>query len=201
MIRLSSIALVVALSAPAMAQQSFPTNGVTIDSIQSNGLGCPKGSTAAVVSPDGEALTVSFSQFQATVSPGGGSQAKVKCQLHIKLSIPAGWSYALASVDYRGFIALDDKVTASRQSRYHITGESPETTASTDFNGAVNDDYYVRDIGGDAPPYQSRCGKGKNLMIQSELDIDNSANPQGTGLITVDTLDSEVYHLTWQTCS
>lgn len=187
----------------ALASSRPPTgaNGVRVDSVTYSGNGCPNGTAAVALSLDAQAFTVSFSQFAAAVGPGvSPAENERTCQLHVKLTVPPGWSYALASVDYRGYAALDSSVTALRQSTYHITGESPEKSPSSTFRGAYEDDYFVRDLGAAAPTYWSACGKGKNLKIKTQLKIDNKTNPTGTGIFTVDVVDGEVYHLIWRNC-
>ena len=182
----------------ALAKPAPPAAEVTIDSIDYHGDGCAKGTAMASVSPDAQAFTVGFSQFDADVGQGTGASSR-KCSLHIKLTIPPGWSYALASVDYIGYASLDAGITASRQSTFHISGESPETTAASTFQGGFDGDYAVNAVA-NAPLYWSRCGKGKNLMITTALAVDNRANPDGSGLITIDAVDGEVYHLVWERC-
>ena len=173
---------------------------VAIDSVTYSGDGCPAGSVAVGLSPDGEAFTVAFSQLFAAVGSGlAAEDAGQHCRLHIKLSVPAGWSYALASVDYRGFVMLDDGMTATRQSNYHISGESPVKALGSTWSGALDDNYSVRDLGAGAPApaYWSRCGKGKNLIIDSRLHVHGTS---GQGLVTVDALDGEIFHLVWRQC-
>jgi hypothetical protein len=121
--------------------------------------------------------------------------------VHIKLTVPAGWSYALAVVDYIGFAALDAGVTASRQTTYHISGEAPEQTVSYAWPGGFYDDYVIDDVGAGGPVYWSRCGKGKNLLIDSALAIDNHGHADAGGFVTVDAVDGAIFHLLWKQCS
>jgi hypothetical protein len=185
--------------ASADTPSSVPIIG--IEQLTYNGNGCPPGSTVVDVSPDGEAFTVIFSTMVAEVAPGAdATHQKLKCKLHAKVRVPQGWSYAISSVDFRGFVALEPGVTASEQAKYHMSGESPETTKALTWNGAVEEDFNVRDVGGASPVYWSRCGKGKNLMITTELNISNQARPDASGFMVVDTVDGQVYHLLWKRC-
>ena len=162
----------------------------------------PGGFARRGLSPDGEAFTVAFSQLFAAVGSGiASTDASHRCRLHVKLTVPPGWSYALASVDYRGYVSTidfgdhrepsidvshlrrvageDDRVHVERRSRRQLRG--PRSRA-----------------GAPAPAYWSRCGKGKNLTIDSRLDVQGE---NGQGLVTVDALDGEIFHLLWQQCS
>jgi hypothetical protein len=189
----------VCASSLAKASPAHPT-GVAIESITYSGDGCPAGSVAIGLSPDAEAFTVAFSQLFAAVGDGiAATDAEHRCQVHVKLTVPPGWSYALASVDYRGFVMLEPGMTATRQSKYHISGEAPVKTIGSTWTGPFDDSYAARDLGAGAPApaYWSRCGKGKNLIIQTRAEVKGAS---GEGLMTVDTLDGEVFHLVWRQC-
>jgi hypothetical protein len=185
--------------AQALAQKAPPANQVSIDSVQVTG-GDACRNAVAVVSPDAQAFTVGFLQFDAGVGQGPTISSKAKCHVHLKVSIPAGWQYALANVDYFGYVALDPGVTGSRQSTYHFSGEAPDKTAAYTWSPGVADFYQVFDVAASAPLYYSRCGKGKNIMIDTQISVDNSANPSGQGYLTVDVIDGEALHLVWQQC-
>jgi hypothetical protein len=179
-----------------------PAQGsVSIQSIAFEGDGCPPGSATASLSPDGQAFTVIFSGFGASAGPTAkATDASHRCQLHVKVAVPKGWSYALSGVDFRGYVQLDPGVVASQQARYHLSGESPETTAAYTWQGAYDDDYAVRDIGATSPLYWSGCGKGKNLEIVTEVKVDNAQAPTQSGFLAVDSIDGEVFHLQWRAC-
>jgi len=173
-----------------------------IENIRYEGDGCPPGSLVAALSDDGLAFTLSYSEMVVATGPGtdGANQSR-RCQIQATVTVPPGWSYALASVDFHGFTSLQAGVTARLQSTYHITGESPDKSDAVAWSGAFEDDFQVVDLGSQEHPYFSRCGKGKKLQINSRIEVDNHANKQATGLLAVDTLDGEVYHLVWQSCS
>ncbi|MDB4964976.1 MAG: hypothetical protein JWN44_665 [Myxococcales bacterium] len=195
------VAMISSLSAPSSAKKpETPAVGtVVVESVAYSGDGCPDGSVATHISPDAEAFTVIFSRFLAEVGPvAAATTARRQCKLHVKLSVPHGWSYALSGTDFRGYATLDAGVVATRQSTYHMSGESPETTAQYRWQGAFDDDYVVRDLGGDAAAYWSRCGGGKNLMITTIIDVDGRTG--GTGVLDVDSIDGEVHHLIWRRC-
>jgi hypothetical protein len=192
------------LSYPARAGEKKSTpdpNSVTIESVNYSGTGCPKGSLATAITNDAQTFIFIFSSLYAQTGPGvSPSEAKKQCQIHIKLSVPPNWSYALTTVDYRGYTSLDPSVSASQAMTYHMSGESPDSTAAFSWQGALDGEYAVTDIGGQSPPYWSRCGGGKNLMIRTDIDVDNSANLSGSGLLEVDTSDGQMVHVSWQRC-
>jgi hypothetical protein len=123
-----------------------------------------------------------------------------KCRLHAKVRIPSGWQYALSSTDFRGFVFLEPGLSAEQSASYHMSGESPETTKVATWSGPTEEDYNLRDVGDAAPVYWSRCGKGKNLMITTEVSMTNHGNPASTGYLVADTIDGEIFHLLWRRC-
>ena len=195
----SSLALF-SWTSPATAKKAKP-DSFAIEKIDYSGEGCPPGSVSASTTSDAGAFIVLFSQMYAQAAPNVGSAAaKQKCQLHLQLAVPKGWSYALTAVDFRGFAALDESIDASEESTYHMSGESPETTAAFRWHGAFEDEFAVEDIGAHAPPYWSRCGGGKNLMITTTIAVDASANRAGSGLLELDDVDGQLFHVAWQAC-
>lgn len=182
--------------APAPDPSSF-----AIDSIDYSGTGCPSQSLAAAITADAQSFIFIFSKLYAQAGPGvGANEANKRCQIHLKLTVPPRWSYAIASVDYHGYAALDSAVRASQQTTYHMSGESPDTTAAFTWQGSFDDVYVVGELGSGTPPYWSRCGGGKNLMITTTINVDNAANAAGSGLLEVDDADGQILHVSWQQC-
>jgi hypothetical protein len=196
----SSLALV-SWPAPATAKKAKP-DSFAIERIDCSGEGCPPASVSASATADAGAFIVLYSRMYAQAAPNvDAAFAKRKCQLHLQLAVPKGWSYALTAVDFRGFAALDASVDASEESSYHMSGESPETTAAFRRHGAFEDEFAVEDIGANAPPYWSRCGGGKNLMITTTIAVDAGANRAGSGLLELDDVDGQLFHVAWRPCS
>lgn len=196
----SLVALLSTWTSPARAKKE-KSDSFAIERIDYSGEGCPPGSVAASATADAGAFIVVFSRMFAQAGPGvDAAAAKQKCQVHLQLAVPKGWSYALTAVDFRGYAAIDTAVVASQATTYHMSGESPESTAAFRWQGAFDDEYAVADVGGGAPPYWSRCGGGKNLMITTTITVDNRANRAGGGLLELDDVDGQLFHLEWQTC-
>jgi hypothetical protein len=191
---------IVAVAFAGAAPPAPPAGSVTIDGVEYSGEGCPAGTASIAVSDDRLAFTVIFSAFTAELESGGAPTIRRKCKLHAKVTIPRNWQYALTSVDFRGFVSLESGVKATEQATYHMSGESPTTTAAVTWPGPMSDDFAMRDVGDAAPVLWSRCGQGRNLMITTDLLVDNKGNPQGSGLLTMDSIDSEIFHLQWKRC-
>jgi hypothetical protein len=169
-----------------------------IERVEYFGDGCPEGSATSALSEDSQVVTSLFSGFQAGIGPqseeGGQSRG---CVLQVHVRVPRRWSYAVESVDVRGFVLLEDRVSAERNAVYWIGGTSPRATPPGTWTGPFEDDYTQSDVGPEAPLAWSPCGGGQNLVIAAQLNLDNQGNPEGTGLATIDSIDTE---LQWRRC-
>ena len=83
--------------------------------------GCPEGSYAIVVSPDGATLSILFDRFavESNAGNGGGSQRKI-CRISAPLNLPQGNSIGAYKVDYRGFAKLAKKQEAELDVQYFL---------------------------------------------------------------------------------
>jgi hypothetical protein len=185
----------------ATAAASHPPSGTVImESLTYDGAGCPPGSAGADISPDGQALTVTYSNLTTEVGPGTPATRAIECRLRLKLRVPKGWSYALENVDFRGYTFLEDGVSAEQRTRFHIQGEAPETGAVAQLDGPADEDYLLQALGTGEPLRWSRCGKGKFVDVRTRLSLSNQGAPDATGVLVVSSTDAQIYRLKWQRC-
>jgi len=179
--------------------------GFNITSLGVNGSGCPPGSAYYLLSTDHTAVTITFSQFGAEAGPGISiSQNRKNCQATLGVHVPGGFSFGVATVDYRGYYQLDSKVSATQDATYYFQGQLEEATAHSDLLGPVaGDDYTYRDEFDITSTSYSPCGEDTVLNINTAIRVNNANNTKGSGYISTDSIDTsllQTFSFQWQTC-
>lgn len=179
--------------------------GFNITSLGVIGTGCPPGSTYYALNPDRTAVTVTFSEFYAEAGPGIPIRNNRKaCQLTLGVSVPGGFTFGVATVDYRGYYQLDNKVTASQSSLYYFQGQLVQATARSDLTGPiVGQEYTYRDNFDLVSTVMAPCGQNSVLNINSDVRVSNAGNSKGQGYLATDSIDtslSTTFNFKWQTC-
>ncbi|MEU9985324.1 DUF4360 domain-containing protein [Streptomyces sp. NPDC048045] len=181
-----------------------PPDKIVIDVATVNGSGCPAGTAAVAVSPDNTAFTVTYSNYLAQA--GGNSDPtafRKNCQLNLVVHVPQGFTYAVASADYRGFLSLQPGASATQKASYYFQGSSSTASRTHPFSGAYNDDWQATDTTDWAQLVWSPCGVLRNFNINTELRVNAGSSPGKVSFMTMDSTDgdiSTVYHLAWKQC-
>ena len=180
-----------------------PADRVTIDKVKVNGTGCRSDTVAVGVSLDKTAFTVIYSDYLAQAGLGSKNKDERRtCSITVRLTVPAGVSYAISSVDYRGFAHLEPGGSATLSGRYHFQGSGAPSYSVHPFGSGLDDDWLVTDAVGSGPVY-SPCGKDSKVDIDTELRAVADRADAPTSYITMDATDSAVlstYHLSYRTC-
>ena len=194
------------LAGPSVALDDPPSEKITVDVVTVNGSGCPAGTAQVAVSPDNTAFTVTYSNYLAQVGVGAlPTDWRKNCQLSLLVHVPAGFTYAIASADYRGFASLERGSTGMEKAGYYFQG-SPLTNYSTHtFAGAYADDWHATDTTDVAELVWAPCGVARNFNVNSELRVlaGTSDTKSATSFMTMDSIDgafSTIYHFAWQEC-
>ncbi|NNN34149.1 DUF4360 domain-containing protein [Streptomyces sp. S3(2020)] len=182
-----------------------PPDKIVIKVATVNGSGCPAGTTAVAVSEDNTAFTVTYSDYLAQA--GGNSDPtafRKNCQLNLIVHVPQGFTYAIASADYRGFAALQSGATGTQRASYYFQG-SPSTAFRTHpFNGPLNDNWQATDTTDWAQLVWAPCGVQRNFNINTELRVNaGTSSASKVSFMTMDSTDgdiSTVYHMAWKEC-
>lgn len=183
-----------------------PADKIVIDLVTVNGSGCPDGTAAVAVSPDNTAFTVTYSAYLAQVGVGAlPTDWRKNCQLNLIVHVPAGFTYAIASTDYRGFASLEPGATGVEKAGYYFQGSPLTNYATHSFAGAYADDWSATDVNQIAELVWAPCGALRNFNINTELRVvaGTSNVKTATSFMAMDSTDtafSTTYHFAWQQC-
>ncbi|GAA2743918.1 DUF4360 domain-containing protein [Kitasatospora cinereorecta] len=183
-----------------------PPDKIVIDVATVNGSGCPAGTAAVAVAPDNTAFTVTYSNYLAQVGVGSKpTDFRKNCQLNLRVHVPQGFTYAIASADYRGFAHLEKGAKAVQRANYYFQGSPQTDSLSHQFNGPYDDSWQATDSVSVAALVWAPCGELRNFNINTELRVNaGTSNPATTtSFMTMDSTDGDintVYHLAWKHC-
>lgn len=202
-----------ALIAPASpAQADFyispPPGEMVIDIAAANGSGCPIKDTTIVPSQDNKAITVIYGNgtYTASVGPEAGAlDFRKNCQLMVNVHVPQGYTFAVASADYRGYGKLAPGASGYQQANYYFQGEMQTTRQRHDFNGPMDNDWQVSDSVGIGSLSFLPCGERRFLAINTELRVSAGRSDvrKDTSFLGMDSTDASIktiYHLAWKKC-
>ncbi|GAA4238387.1 DUF4360 domain-containing protein [Actinomadura meridiana] len=196
-------------TAPIAAAASGPRpvrgpDGVTIEIATANGSGCLNNTAGVAISDDAESFTVWY--FNYLVQSGGSlkpAPVRKNCQLSLKLRAPEGVTYAVSSVDHRGYASLVDGAKATQKVSHYFQG-LPQTGRITHQIPVPFDGTWHFEDSIQTEPVYKPCGEDRNLNLNTELRLDpGTSDPSHPSVIAMDTLEDpigSIYHLTWKTC-
>ena len=195
-----------AVAAPVESvAESAPDQKITLDIKTINGSGCPAGTATASadVASDNTSFTVHYTNF--TAKAGGGASAldaRKNCQINVLVHVPQGFTYAIASAEYRGFAHIESGASALEQANYYFAGTSPTARVRHTFPGPFHGVWRATDVTEVAELVFAPCGEDRNLNINAELRAD-AGTAGGTSYIEMDSEHASVdtiYHFAWKTC-
>ncbi|WP_043687138.1 DUF4360 domain-containing protein [Streptomyces xylophagus] len=206
-----AVAALLATALPSAQHSSSPVfddpppDKIVINVATVNGSGCPQGTTAVAVSEDNTAFTVTYSAYLAQV--GGNSDPtafRKNCQLNLVVHVPQGFTYAIASVDYRGFASLQRGASGAQKASYYFQGSSSTASKNHPFNGPYDDNWQATDSTDWAQLVWAPCGVQRNFNINTELRVAaGTSSFSAVSFMTMDSTDgdiSTVYHMAWKEC-
>ncbi|MFI8302925.1 DUF4360 domain-containing protein [Streptomyces sp. NPDC085927] len=182
-----------------------PPDKIVIKVATVNGSGCPQGTTAVAVSENNTAFTVTYSDYLAQA--GGTSDptaSRKNCQLSLIVHVPQGFTYAIASADYRGFAALQRGATGTQRASYYFQGSPNTEYRSHSFAGPYDDNWQATDTTDWAQLVYAPCGVQRNFNINTELRVGvGTSSPDKVSFMTMDSTDGDIsttYHMAWKEC-
>ncbi|MGW6456341.1 DUF4360 domain-containing protein [Streptomyces sp. NPDC055078] len=191
---------------PASATIVAPPNKIAIEIATINGSGCRPGTAAVAVSEDNTAFTVTYSDYLAKVGVGASpTDFRKNCQLSLIVHVPHGFTYAVASTDYRGFASLEPTASGVSKASYYFQGSPDTASRSHTFRGPLNDNWQATNTTEWGQLVWAQCGAKRNFNINTELRVNPglSDRTQTTSFMTMDSTDgaiNTIYRLAWKEC-
>jgi hypothetical protein len=189
------------------AQTKPDPTKVWVQSISYGGTGCPQGSVGTSIANDRQSFTLIFDKFVASSGPGVAmTEARKNCQINLNLNYPPGYSYAIGTVDYRGYAQLPAGVSAEQKSIYYFQGELQQVSSGTKLTGPVSKDYLTRDTLAWASYAWAPCGEVRPVNINAQVRLfstNGAATPLPAAQITTDSIDGKiqfVFGTFWRLC-
>ena len=184
----------IVLAAAAGSALASSDGQITISKIRYAGTGCPSDvldSAIVELAPDGKAFTVIYSSFVAEAGPGiPASSSRRNCQLNLTVFVPGGFTFAIASVDYRGYYDLAGGGKGTQKAIYYFQGQAPQATTDKVFTGPGTSDWHVREDVAAAALVWQPCGVDRSLNINNTIRVQT---PSGTSsFIAQDSTDGQI---------
>lgn len=149
-----------------------------------NGTGCRANTVVTGLSSDRSAVTIIFSNFISEVGNGRLLDNK-SCFIILPVQVPIGYSVSFVNVDFRGYVDLDERVSADFENRYIIAGHLPFTEKNT-YSGPISEDIFHRSTLGQE--VWSPCSASMHLNIRTTLKT--RAMGRNSGAIGLDSIDA-----------
>jgi hypothetical protein len=195
--------LVSLLTVPAPVANP-PTPPVTIKKVDVKGSGCRPETVTVAMSGDNTAFTVTYNAYTVQAGPGTKNKDQRKtCSVTVRLDVPPQVTYAVTSVDHRGYAELYPGATAELASRYHFQGSGAPQHTRHGFAGELLDNWQLTDMVPAGAAVFGACGKDRKLDIDTELTVRSTAGDPLTSYITMDSTDSAVtatYRIAYRAC-
>jgi hypothetical protein len=186
---------------PAGPLSAVPDGNVTVEVVATSGSGCAPGTAWVATHPDKSGFRIRYSDFVAEAGGGAEPTARRKnCQLGVVVGVPAGWTFAVAVVDYRGRARLQSGATGLQRTNYAWQGSSENSRTDETFAGPYNGFWDTRDVAHEL--IYLPCGQQRVLNINTELRVDagTSSGRSGMSMTATDGDVDTLFNFTWSSC-
>jgi hypothetical protein len=194
--------LALSLSTPAHAEAAaVPDGNVTFEVIAANGSGCAPGTATVIADSDKTGFRIRYHDF---VAEAGGSadptDRRKNCQVGVLVTVPAGWTFAVAEADYRGRARLYSGATALQRTNYYWQGSSVNNNNDETFTGPLNGFWATKDV---APVLvYAPCTEQRVLNVNTELRVDPGTS-SGRSSMSMRSSEGDVdtlFNFSWIRC-
>ncbi|MFI1995725.1 DUF4360 domain-containing protein [Actinoplanes sp. NPDC020271] len=186
----TALALPLGTPASAATGTSAAAAAITVEVIANSGSGCAPGTATVVSNGDNTGFRIKYRDFLAEAGGGAGVVDRRKnCQLGVLVTIPDGWTIAIASANYRGKAGLLPGASALQRTSYYWQGSSATQRKDATFTGPLNGLWTTWDV---APVLTyAECGAQSVLNINTELRVDPGTST-GTSTMSMNTTEGDV---------
>lgn len=195
----------VLVSSEVFAQMTMTIRGVTL-----KGSGCGPTTAQAVITPDGQTLSVLFDNYSAEIGEGSENpqlrQINKTCEVLIDADVPPGVQYSIQQVNFRGFAALPTSAHGYHRFSTRIPGQAVPSLREAQLKGGIVDNYDVTIAGKPGRNNWSTCNNtSQKISILSDLMVRYLPNSRDNSKaqITLDSTDvatASAFKLIWQRC-
>jgi hypothetical protein len=182
-----------------------PADRIVLDVQSVNGSGCPPGTAGIAVLSDNTGFRVTYREFLARA---GGSvdptDFRKNCQLSLLVHVPQGFTFAIASAEYRGRARLESGASALQRTNYYFQGSPSNHYVDHSFAGPLSALWETRDVTPVAELVYAPCGEYRGLNVNTELRVDEgSQNANKTSSMSMRSSEGNVdtiYNFHWKHC-
>ena len=173
-------------------------NPIQIISVTTSGSGCPAGTVATEISPDGSTLVLGFDAYQTSVFAGSPSADREKfCDVSVKARYPLGCTKAVFDTTSHGFALLESGVSGTVLSSYSfspgsiVSGASSPATVLQGSQFEEGDVYTKQDEVATKATVRNANERDITYVVRSRVFL-QASNQQAFGTLTVDDLSISV---------
>jgi uncharacterized protein (DUF2141 family) len=187
------------------AAETTPSDRITLDVVSVNGSGCPPGTVDVAVLPDNTGFRLTYRDFLARA--GGDANPvdlRKNCQLNVLVHVPQGFTFAVASADYRGRARLEAGATGLQRTNYYFQGSPDNNYVDHSFAGPLSSAWHTTDETPVAELVYAPCGEFRSVNINTELRV-NEGTQNANKISSMSMRSTEgnvdtIVHFSWKQC-
>jgi hypothetical protein len=145
-----------------------------------NGSGCPAGMATSFYDEESMTLAVQFSDYALDLEPPQTFLTK-NCIITVQIRAPAGMTYAITRVQYRGFAVVPPSARATLSTEVSFSG-FPIGDRTQPIANRMAEPWVILD---DVPANQRQyaaCGSTQNVTIRTRLNLYGATPPMSAHL-------------------
>lgn len=202
-------ALSVMISAMVLASPEVFAQ-MSIRDVRLEGSGCGPASAQAIITPDGQTLSILFDRYSAEIGEGSENprsrSIKRDCKVRIDVNVPFGTQYSIQQMNYRGFAALPASAFGYHRFTQILSGQAVPSLREAQLKGPMADNYEVIVASKPGRSPWSTCNNAvQRIDLLSELMVSYFPNSRDTTMaqISLDSADmatASQFKLIWRSC-